>query len=1686
MQSLVTGNAWADATTSANLSQFTSGAALSTDNGTTWDSDSSWTVKPGQNYQVKVSFAEREDAQFDMNRDLSYKLPTGFNPNGNSANVDITVQYTDTDGTNKSVTIAGNSFVVGNDGNVTFKWNKNDPNFQKLAEANNVQFDLTFGGQFSSDVTRLDFGHSITKDVTVDTSHDVNVQKEGSYNQTDGKVHYKVTVTSTGTNENVVVTDAITGTALTYDNNVQATSDSTATGTAAKKDNGFTYTIPNMTDGQKVVLEYTASVDFDSLTGKGTVQQTGNGVTVKIDGKDKPGETTTNLENRIDYSGLTKAAGEATGDGNVKTVPWTVTYNEKATASMAGRTITDSIGAASQDIMKYKGDVTVTVKDASGKVVRTDTIKEPTGTSYTYQVPEGDRDPYVYVFTYNTTVDMTGKVTDARVTNEAHDDHGQSSTGTTDVGPGTPADLKKTATKVTVDKISWTTSFNVPKAGLTKAEVTDTLPGMYIDKWYYDELDADSLVVRDSNDNTYTKDATSGQGYTLTTGTSEKGEPTFTVSFYYYNEKGERVEGISAADAEHTISVSYDTKNNADWMAKYDESIADYQKVHTNKVSANLNGTVLTTEAKATPRTDKNKVTKVAGNNGQPVGYQTLSDGTKLPVWKFTLQLKGEPTADMQVTDEFNTSLFAVVDAQSLKDVNPLNITGIDNIHTTNTFGTEYDGTYDNYVAMSQANSGVTFTVSQTNIDKARKKDKPENQQYTGDNFRITYYLVAKDANALKTLNQQAATEAKTFTNTAKWDSSESAQNFTYQYKPISKTATDLLADVAGTNYKNVIKYTLVINPDAQQVGTGDTLTATDTISNNLAFIYDSIQVTPSEGVTYDASGSTLTFKVPNATKVTVTYYAKVIKTGTFDVTNTATVNGQSEKVTKNVTLNASGSGTASIPSIKIFKYKSGDMGTALAGAKFALFDNEDAANRAVTNPTDLDATHFCGVYTTNAKGLVLIDAYTNKDGEKNSSQRLWKDKQYYLVELEAPTGYEKTTTVFKFKLADQPDYDNFVYYLGDEMKVSNKEQQTGSLEITKTTTGGTTPAEATFTITGPNNYSKTVKYSEFTDGKYTIDNLPVGDYTVTESGAEVTGYTLTVTGSGSKATVSKGGKATATIKNSYKRILTSVSVAKSWVNADGSKTWPKDVTVTVTLLANGEATDKTATLSADKTNATFDNLVKFDDDGKEINYTVQETAITGASKNAYTIASVTANGKTTITNTEKTTQVKVTKGWTKADGSTSWPKDTTVTVALMNGETQVATHELTADSSSYTFTNLPEYDKAGNKIAYTVKEISATGISLTGYTATTTGSAAEGYTVTNTQKTTQVKVAKEWTNADGSKTWPEGVTVTMTLLANGEATDKTATLSADKTTATFESLPEYDADGEKIAYTVEETAISGASVKAYTVTSETADGAIVFTNAEKTTQVQVTKAWANADGTETWPVGATVTVALMNGETQVATHELSADETSFTFENLPEYDAEGNEIAYTVKEISATGVSLTGYTTDTAGDMADGFTITNTQIATQLSVSKVWQKADGSKANWPKGVTVTVELYANGEATGQTLQLTADEQDATFTGLAKYDADGKETVYTVKETKVEGVDAALYETFYEVGEDGTQVIVNKAKPTEEHHDKKKEKKGALAQTGDPMLPMETSALIATCGVAAIYAGARRKKRDEQ
>ncbi|WP_207666016.1 DUF5979 domain-containing protein, partial [Clostridium sp. AF15-41] len=102
----------------------------------------------------------------------------------------------------------------------------------------------------------------------------------------------------------------------------------------------------------------------------------------------------------------------------------------------------------------------------------------------------------------------------------------------------------------------------------------------------------------------------------------------------------------------------------------------------------------------------------------------------------------------------------------------------------------------------------------------------------------------------------------------------------------------------------------------------------------------------------------------------------------------------------------------------------------------------------------------------------------------------------------------------------------------------NNYKKQVGSLKLTKTVSGDKTltdvASDISFKITGPDSYSKTVTGAELltAGGSVQIDGLAVGDYTVVETVAGITGYTLTTShkvGSGSKV---DGKTATAAVPN--------------------------------------------------------------------------------------------------------------------------------------------------------------------------------------------------------------------------------------------------------------------------------------------------------------------------------------------------------------------------------------------------------------------------------------------------------------------------------------------------------------------------------------------------------------------------
>src|SRR5699024_3744357 len=110
---------------------------------------------------------------------------------------------------------------------------------------------------------------------------------------------------------------------------------------------------------------------------------------------------------------------------------------------------------------------------------------------------------------------------------------------------------------------------------------------------------------------------------------------------------------------------------------------------------------------------------------------------------------------------------------------------------------------------------------------------------------------------------------------------------------------------------------------------------------------------------------------------------------------------------------------------------------------------------------------------------------------------------------------------------------------------------------------------------------------------------------------------------------------------------------------------------ITVNLLANDELEDSQVVTANDEGEWTFafTDLAQFDEEGKEIEYTIEEEAVVG-----YTTEIV----DFTITNTQDTTELSGTKTWLDNDDATG-DRPESITVRVLNGEEVVQEQEVTA-----------------------------------------------------------------------------------------------------------------------------------------------------------------------------------------------------------------------------------------------------------------------------------------------------------------------------------------------------------------------------------------------------------------------
>ncbi len=1031
-------------------------------NGTTLTpgSDGTYTVEDGTKYEIDVTFAESEGNQFPTPT-FTYQLPSGITPVATSGSMDIVF-----DTGSGSITYSGNTYSIDSNGLVTVNWNTSDTEgYAAFLNSTNVSFTLIFTGVFNNTNNSLVFSSSVKNNVTISDTAAVTVEKTASaYDASTNTVTYTATVTGqTGTSTNVVVTDTLSGTALTLDTSSISISKSPDTAedpvqTSVSED-GFVYTIPVVAAGDVYTFTYTASVDVDGITGTGTASQTENDISVVSDENTTPVTDTTDLAGDIDYTDISKDAVLVSETDNQALVKWTVTYGDAdVAASLAGFTLTDTLAWLSDrlsfDVNGVAGDayngndpgliITATTTTSSGTSETTTYVSwsdlnvTSSSQSWSWTIPDDAVGNTVYTIVYYTVYDTTDLVTRAYLSNTVNDGHNHSATdgvaiGTTDIGiTKSLSDISYTDYTAT-----WTLTLTVPAAGLTDAYLIDEYPNKqidgvtYYDTLYYDDT-AGAYAVTVSG-------LLDGESYTLDTTNTNHLRIDFSSN--YTDTDGTAYE-LMPSSASRTITVTIVTNINQEWLAAAASSSSVNYRTHINK--ATFSGNSQSVTARDRFYTNPSGVSKSASKSGYPFGYYaspydssayfitTSTADSDLPVWKFRITLSGV-YGDITVTDEFDTDLFEIV-PETAELTDNRRVIGY----------STWNGKYS-YVDVEGNSSKATVTSIDTGATfYIASEDMPK---YNNDadlyypTYFIDYYIRVKDEEALQELREICAEEGTdltaTLTNSVTYDRNVASVSYYYTYEGVTKEiVNDAYEGDDGYTYAD---FEIVLNPTAADLDPdSDTLEASDTWSDSLAVMADSFVFTDADGndisdsVVYDISGHTATFTIPDATAVTVTYSARILGTGSIEYSNTATLMGYIAGDSSTTTVSSTGSGSGSLFRIYLLKYETGNLNQTLSGAVFSLYRLDLLGNKVPVT----DSNGNIVTVTTDEEGKATLYGSLTDDG-----WALYENVQYYLHEETAPDGYYTLDEDIPFQVnSSTQDWDNYLYINGDTILIPNEE----------------------------------------------------------------------------------------------------------------------------------------------------------------------------------------------------------------------------------------------------------------------------------------------------------------------------------------------------------------------------------------------------------------------------------------------------------------------------------------------------------------------------------------------------------------------------------------------------------------------------------------------------------------------
>lgn len=383
-----------------------------------------------------------------------------------------------------------------------------------------------------------------------------------------------------------------------------------------------------------------------------------------------------------------------------------------------------------------------------------------------------------------------------------------------------------------------------------------------------------------------------------------------------------------------------------------------------------------------------------------------------------------------------------------------------------------------------------------------RKESQSENGKYPW--IRIEYRLRLKD--------QYVDGNPYRVNNTAKLGDWVSAS--------ASATVKPKMLKKSMTSDGGLLKYTITVNPSGSQLGDGEKLTLTDVMTNLSPMMDSSLKVIDKKAntelkqgtdwnVAYDAESHQMTFTLPNSRALEIQYSARATGTGTVNISNTATLLGESSTVGKqDFNANDTSSGAnQSAYGFQISKVKT-DTKIGLKGAKFKI---------TYFHKTDKGIEEFpFGSYTTNEYGVALIDKGNDEKCQGND-RHIYPDTVYRIVETKAPEGYEASGKEKYICIASKensletdPDLKAVTKCVnwGTITIENSPASQKFSFSFTKTDPSGQALPGAAFTLTGEG-YTQTATSDE--NGTVTFTDLKPGKSYRLEETRAPGGYLLSM-----------------------------------------------------------------------------------------------------------------------------------------------------------------------------------------------------------------------------------------------------------------------------------------------------------------------------------------------------------------------------------------------------------------------------------------------------------------------------------------------------------------------------------------------------------------------------------------------